>query len=125
MSNNLAIEFNSLAIVPTNSMGLFSNDSTRFDGKNFYRWEDKMVFLLKQLKIYYVLSDICPATPAETMSDAAKKALEKIQKWKDDDYLCRHHILNFLTDALYNQFKKKTSNAKDLWEGIRTVSKEG
>ncbi|KAF6150877.1 hypothetical protein GIB67_020960 [Kingdonia uniflora] len=80
MSNNLASEFNSLAIVPTNSMGLFSNDSTRFDGMNFYRWEDKMVFSLKQLKIYYVLSDICPAIPAETMSGAAKMALKKIQK---------------------------------------------
>ncbi|KAF6154981.1 hypothetical protein GIB67_004583 [Kingdonia uniflora] len=121
MSNNLVSEFNSLAIVPTNSMGLFLNDSTRFDGNNFYRWEDKMVFLLKQLKFFYVLSDICPTIPAETLSDAAKKALEKIQKWKDDDYLCRHHILNSLTDALYNQFKKKTNNAKDLWEGIRTV----
>ncbi|KAF6175807.1 hypothetical protein GIB67_003295 [Kingdonia uniflora] len=121
MSNNFASEFNSLAIVPFNSMGLFSNDSTRFDGNNFYRWEDMMVFLLKQLKNYYVLSDICPATPAKTMSDAAKKALEKVQKWKDDDYLCRHHILNSLTDALYNQFKKKNNNAKDLWEGIRTV----
>ncbi|KAF6146629.1 hypothetical protein GIB67_008916 [Kingdonia uniflora] len=80
-----------------------------------------MVFLLKQLKKIYVLSDICPTIPAETLSDAAKKALEKIQKWKDDDYLCRYHILNSLTDALYNQFKKKTNNAKDLWEGIRTV----
>ncbi|KAF6174952.1 hypothetical protein GIB67_026440 [Kingdonia uniflora] len=80
-----------------------------------------MVFFLKQLKIYYVLSDIYPTTPAETMSDTAKKALEKIQKWKDDNNLCRHHILNSLTDALYNQFKKNTNNAKDLWEGIRTV----
>ncbi|KAF6144371.1 hypothetical protein GIB67_024598 [Kingdonia uniflora] len=102
-------------------MRLFSNDSTRFDGKNFYRWEDKMVFLLKQLKFFYVLSDICPTTPAETLFDAAKKVLEKIQKWKDDDYLCRHHILNSLTDALYYQFKKKTNNAKDLWEGPKKV----
>lgn len=104
-------------------LGLVSHENIRFDGKNFHRWEQKMEFLLKQLKIAYVLTEPCPTiplSPGATDADIAQVTSE-IQKWIDDDYLCRHNILNSLTDQLYDQYSIKTKNAKDLWESLKIV----
>ncbi|GMI66769.1 hypothetical protein like AT4G00980 [Hibiscus trionum] len=98
-------------------------ETTRFDGKNYHSWAEQMELFLKQLQIAYVLTDRCPSlnlSPEVTSEEPAQaKVAEK--KWMNDDYLCRHCILNALSDNLYYQFSKKAKTAKDLWEELKLV----
>jgi hypothetical protein len=41
----------------------------RFDGINFIRWKDKMMFLLTTLKISYILDPNLLEIPASTSED--------------------------------------------------------
>ncbi|XP_054781485.1 RNA polymerase II transcriptional coactivator KELP-like isoform X4 [Prosopis cineraria] len=64
---------------------------SRFDGKNYHLWVQQMESLLKQLKIAYVLTELCPnATPgphASAVEVAEARAAEKrlyCLCWNDD-----------------------------------------
>lgn len=96
----------------------------RFDGKNYRCWVQQMEILLKQLNIGYVLVEPCPITTlyseASTKENTLAKAAE--QKWKNDDYMCHHSILNTLSDQLYHLYSKKSSTAKELWEELKLVN---
>nr|GFB14484.1 zinc finger, CCHC-type [Tanacetum cinerariifolium] len=61
-----------------------------FEGHDFRRWQKKMHFLLTTLKVVYVLT-----TPMKKLlEDATVEAIRIRAKWKNDDYICRGHILN-------------------------------
>ncbi|GJT03460.1 zinc finger, CCHC-type containing protein [Tanacetum coccineum] len=62
----------------------------KFKGHDLRRWQKKMHFLLTTLKVVYVLT-----TPMlEWVEDATMEAIQIRAKWKNDDYICRGHILN-------------------------------
>ncbi|GKA43936.1 zinc finger, CCHC-type containing protein [Tanacetum coccineum] len=62
----------------------------KFEGHDFRRWQKKMHFLLKTLKVVYVLT-----TPMlELVEDATVEAIRIRAKWENDDYICSGHILN-------------------------------
>ncbi|GJS89434.1 hypothetical protein Tco_0772070, partial [Tanacetum coccineum] len=85
----------------------------KFEGQDFRRWQKKMHFLLTTLKVVYVLS-----TPSLEWSD--NKTLEttrKRMKWENDDYICRCHILNGMSDSLFDIYQNAES-AKTLWESL-------
>lgn len=73
----------------------------RFNGTNFTCWQDKMTFLLVALKIRYVLDpDLTPIPePIEDDTDEVKK---ERKKRKEDELLYHGHILNALSDCLYD-----------------------
>ncbi|XP_050385932.1 uncharacterized protein LOC126802358 [Argentina anserina] len=100
----------------------FSFETCRFNGKNYPIWAQQMEFLLKQLKIGYVLFVSCPlitlGPEASTEEIALAKAAEK--KWMNDDYLCRCSILNALSDDLLNLYSRKTT-ARELWEDLKLL----
>ncbi|XP_027158853.1 uncharacterized protein LOC113760471 [Coffea eugenioides] len=99
--------------------------TTRLDGKNYHCWAHQMEFFLKQLKVAHVLKDPCPSISAESMSFEEKyQAKAAVQKWVDDEYICRHYILNSLSDNLFNQYSKKGCSAKELWEELESVYNE-
>ncbi|KAK9682386.1 hypothetical protein RND81_10G070100 [Saponaria officinalis] len=60
----------------------------KFEGLDFRRWKKKMHFLLTTLKV--------------------------VEKWENDDYICRGHILNGMSDSLFDIYQNVES-AKDLW----------
>ncbi|GJZ09627.1 zinc finger, CCHC-type containing protein [Tanacetum coccineum] len=85
----------------------------KFEGSDFRRWQKKMHFLLTTLKVAYVLSTPRPEfVEEETLEQTRKRC-----KWDNDDYICRGHILNGMSDALFDVYQNVES-AKELWDQL-------
>ncbi|CAM8956477.1 unnamed protein product [Rhodiola kirilowii] len=85
----------------------------KFEGVNFRRWQRKMHFLLTTLKVVHVLS-----TPIPVVNDDAPiDAIRKRSKWENDDYICRGHILNGMSDLLFDLYQN-VEFAKELWDAL-------
>ena len=69
----------------------------RFDGTNFVRWKDKMMFLLTALKISYILDPNLFDIPAPKEEDIEQLKADR-KTCEEDKLLCRGHILNNLSD---------------------------
>nr|GEW75693.1 hypothetical protein [Tanacetum cinerariifolium] len=74
-----------------------------------------MHFLLTVLKVVYVLTIPMP----ELMEDATVEAIRISPKWENDDYICQGHILNGMSDSLFNVYTNVES-AKELWDSLET-----
>ncbi|KAL5550601.1 hypothetical protein UlMin_000777 [Ulmus minor] len=85
----------------------------RFDGLNFTRWQDKLHFLLTALKIIYILNPDLPPLPKTTdeYTDEIKAARKQME---GDELICRGHILNALSDRLYDLYTN-TKSSKEIW----------
>nr|KAJ0218484.1 hypothetical protein LSAT_V11C300108620 [Lactuca sativa] len=86
----------------------------KFEGQDFRRWQKKMHFLLTTLKAVYVLSTPMPVLP-ESVEDEPLEATRRRSKWENDDYICRGHILNGMSDSLFDIYQNFES-AKELWD---------
>ena len=87
----------------------------KFEGQDFRRWQKKMHFLLTTLKVVYVLSTPTPErNDNETLEQTRKR-----MKWENDDYICRGHILNGMSDSLFDVYQNAES-AKALWESLES-----
>nr|GEU87020.1 zinc finger, CCHC-type [Tanacetum cinerariifolium] len=87
----------------------------KFEGHDFRRWQEKMHFLLTKLKMVYVLT-----TPMlELLKDATVEAIRIRAKWENDDYICRGHILNGMSDSLFDVYTNVES-AKELWDSLES-----
>ncbi|XP_071719289.1 uncharacterized protein [Rutidosis leptorrhynchoides] len=72
-----------------------------------------MKFLLTTLKLVYVLS-----TPRPTESDDETMEHARLRsKWDNDDLMCRGHILNGMSDVLFDVYNSVES-AKELWDKL-------
>ena len=80
----------------------------RFDGANFTRWKDKLKFMLIALKIYYVLDPDLPPISQPSDKDTNEKMAER-KKREEDEIICRGHILNLLSDRLYDLYTVEPS----------------
>nr|GEV96330.1 zinc finger, CCHC-type [Tanacetum cinerariifolium] len=87
----------------------------KFEGHDFRRWQKKMHFLLTTLKVVYVLTTPMP----ELLEDATVKAIRIKAKWENDDYICRGHILNGMSDSLFDVYTNVES-AKELWDSLES-----
>nr|GEZ37096.1 hypothetical protein [Tanacetum cinerariifolium] len=74
-----------------------------------------MHFLLTTLKVVYVLTT--PMT--ELMEDSTVEAIRIRAKWENDDYICRGHILNGMSDFLFDVYTNVES-AKELWDSLES-----
>ncbi|XP_050890241.1 uncharacterized protein LOC127095614 [Lathyrus oleraceus] len=88
----------------------------RFDGTNYTRWQDKMTFLLTALKVHYVLDPDLQPIPEPTENDSEELKKER-KKRKEDELLCRGHILNTLSDRLYDLYTDNPS-ATEIWKAL-------
>lgn len=93
----------------------------KFDGTNFTHWQDKMKFLLTALKIFYILSPYFPpiSEPKEDETDVVK---EQRKKREEDELVCPGHILNTLSDKLYDLFTSIKAT-RDIWKALEDKSK--
>nr|GEV92964.1 hypothetical protein [Tanacetum cinerariifolium] len=87
----------------------------KFEGHDFRRQQKKMHFLLTTLKVVYVLTTPMP----ELLEDATVEAIRIRAKWENDDYICRGHILNGMSDSLFDVYTNVES-AKELWDSLES-----
>ncbi|XP_024019724.1 uncharacterized protein LOC112091111 [Morus notabilis] len=98
----------------------------RFDGTNFTRWKGKLFFLLTVLKIAYVLDPKLEPLP-EPKEDDYEELKTVRKKQGDDEIMCRGHILNTLSDRLYDLYNSMESPVK-IWNALEykyKTEKEG
>nr|GEX44589.1 hypothetical protein [Tanacetum cinerariifolium] len=77
--------------------------------------EEDFLFLLTTLKVVNVLTTPMP----ELVEDATVKAIRIRVKWENDDYICKGHILNGMSDSLFDVCMNVES-AKDLWDSLES-----
>ncbi|GJU92348.1 zinc finger, CCHC-type containing protein [Tanacetum coccineum] len=87
----------------------------KLEGHDFRRWQKKIHFLLTTLKVVYVLTTPMP----ELLEDATVETIRIRAKWKNDDYICRGHILNGMSDSLFDVYTNVES-AKELWDSLES-----
>ncbi|KAL8119608.1 hypothetical protein AgCh_016929 [Apium graveolens] len=85
----------------------------KFNGSNFKRWQQKMMFYLTTLNLDRYLKEEVPLLTAE--SDM--QTVYATDVWKHADYICWNYVLNYLADSLYNVYCSKTTS-KVLWESL-------
>ena len=75
----------------------------RFDDTNFTRWKGKLLFLLTVPKVAYVLNPKLEpfSEPKEDDTEIVKATRKRLE---DDEWMCRGHILNTLSDMLYDLY---------------------
>ncbi|GJV64833.1 zinc finger, CCHC-type containing protein [Tanacetum coccineum] len=78
-------------------------------------WQKKMHFLLTTLKVVYVLSTPSPVWSENETLETTRKRM----KWENDDYICRGHILNGMSDSLFDIYQNAES-AKALRESLES-----
>ncbi|XP_057415332.1 uncharacterized protein LOC130710180 [Lotus japonicus] len=83
----------------------------KFQGQDFKRWQKKMHFMFTALKVVYVMSTPIP----ELLEDDTVENIRRRSKWENDDYICRGHILNSMSDPLFDVYQNVES-AKELWD---------
>ncbi|GKD18848.1 hypothetical protein Tco_1208006 [Tanacetum coccineum] len=83
----------------------------KFEGHNFRWWQKKIHLLFTTLKVVYVLTTPIP----ELLEDDTVEAIRRRAKWENDDYICRGHILNSMSDSLFDIYQNVES-AKELWD---------
>nr|CAD1835741.1 unnamed protein product [Ananas comosus var. bracteatus] len=92
----------------------------RFDGTNFNRWKDKMLFLLTVLNVAYVL-DPDDNSVENTTDDATPEEIAKVaelkKKREEDEFTCRGHILYTLSDRLYDLYMSIKSPI-EIWKAL-------
>ncbi|GKE05248.1 hypothetical protein Tco_1397266 [Tanacetum coccineum] len=101
---------NTMKEMPTNFEKL-----NKFKGHDFRRWRKKMYILLTTLTVVYVLTTPMP----ELMEDSTVEAIRIREKWENDDYICRGHILNGMSDSLFDVYTNVES-AKELWDSLES-----
>jgi hypothetical protein len=94
----------------------------RFDGTNFTRWQDKMKFILTALRIFYVLDPSLNSLHDPTPEDIDAVKVER-KKRKEDELVYRGHILNTLSDRLYDLFTAIES-LQEIWNALEAKYKK-
>ena len=87
-----------------------------FDGTNYTRWKDKMMFFLTALKVAYMLDPNLPLIPVSSPDEIENFKKERT-KCQDDEFLCRGHILNTLSNRLYDLFTSVQS-PREIWNAL-------
>ena len=89
----------------------------KFNGLNFKRWQQKMLFYLTTLNLARFLTEDAPKLKED---ERDIQVISVIDAWKHSDFLCKNYVLNGLFDSLYNVYCTKSS-AKELWESLWLV----
>ncbi|KAL2512132.1 Uncharacterized protein Adt_17732 [Abeliophyllum distichum] len=86
----------------------------KFNGLNFKRWEQKMLFYLTTLNLARFLTEDALKLK---QGEGDIQAVSAVEAWKHSDFLCRNYVMNSLADSLYNVYSTMKT-AKELWESL-------
>ena len=84
----------------------------KFNGIDFKRWRQKMLFYLTTMNLANIVKEDVPKPDKEPPS---KESLMTIEAWTQSDFLCRNYILNRLENNLYDIYSSYKT-AKQVWE---------
>ena len=71
----------------------------KFNGQNFKRWQQKMLFYLTTLGLMRFLTE---DPPAKNDDEQDRDYLIAREAWHNSDYLFWHYVMNCLSDSLYD-----------------------
>ncbi|KAH6786080.1 hypothetical protein C2S51_038535 [Perilla frutescens var. frutescens] len=97
---------NNIAAATTMRIGAFNvhvnhaDKPEKFNGLNFKRWQQKMLFYLTTLNLVRFLGEDAP-TLGQNVDAQAVTALDA---WKHFNFLCRNYVINCLMDTQYNVY---------------------
>ncbi|RVX19271.1 hypothetical protein CK203_008677 [Vitis vinifera] len=94
-------------------VGTHHEKPEKFNGDDFKRWQQNMLFYLTTLNLVHVLKEECPKAPKHPTNET----FNVIKAWKHSNFLCRNYIINGLVDFLYNVYSSFTT-ARGLWEAL-------
>ena len=86
----------------------------RFNGTDFKRWQQKMLFYLTTLNFARFLNEDGPKLD---VGETNKEKLVVVDAWNHFDFLCRNYVLNGLENTLYNVYSS-LKTAKELWDSL-------
>ncbi|GJS00640.1 zinc finger, CCHC-type containing protein [Tanacetum coccineum] len=76
---------------------------------------EPVLSLRSLIQVVYVLTTLMP----ELLEDDTVEAIRRRAKWVNDDYICRGHILNGMSDPLFDIYENMES-AKELWDSLES-----
>ncbi|KAL2517369.1 Uncharacterized protein Adt_13616 [Abeliophyllum distichum] len=85
----------------------------KFNGLNFKRWQQKMLFYLTTLNLARFLTEDAPKLK---QCEGDIQAISAVEAWKHSDFLCWNYVMNSLADSLYNVYStmKRRRNCGSL-----------
>ena len=86
----------------------------RFNGTEFKRWQQKMLFYLTTLNLENFLYENAPKLK-EIETD--RQVVAAMEAWKRVDFLYKNYILNGLDNTLYRVYSS-IKTAKELWDSL-------
>ncbi|KAK3042293.1 hypothetical protein RJ639_001888 [Escallonia herrerae] len=78
----------------------------KFNGKDFKRWQQKMLFYLNTLNLARFLQE----DASDLGENPDRQTVAAVDAWKHLDFSCKNYILNGLDNALYNMVDSKIVN---------------
>ncbi|GFZ14445.1 RING/U-box superfamily protein [Actinidia rufa] len=109
-SNPVTIMSSIPASVPVNH----GEKPEKFNGTDFKRWQQKMLFYLNILNLARFLHETTPTLEEDELD---VQMVAAVDAWKHADFLCRNYILNRLDNTLYNVYSP-IKTMKELWESL-------
>ena len=86
----------------------------KFNGQNFKRWQQKMLFYLTTLNLVRFLTEDAPILKED---EHDVQVISVVDARKHFDFICRNNVMNTLTNSLYNVYLDKKST-KELWKSL-------
>ena len=103
-----------LSSTPVNSIPNHGEKPERFNGTDFKRWQQKMLFYLTTLNLARFLNEDGPKLD---VGERDKEKLAAVDAWNHYDFLCRNYVLNGLENTLYNVYSP-LKTTKELWDSL-------
>ena len=88
-------------LTPVNPIPNHGEKPERFNGTDFKRWQQKMLFYLTTLNLARFLNEDGPKLD---VGETDKEKLDVVDAWNHSDFLCRNYVLNGLENTLYNVY---------------------
>ncbi|KAL0396561.1 UNVERIFIED_CONTAM: hypothetical protein Scaly_0104500 [Sesamum calycinum] len=100
------------------------------DGTNFKRWSQKLLIFFEQLEVDYVLftdppeittqtTDTSTAIVTTSQTDSSRREDELKAKYEKDNRTVRGHLLNYMTNTLFDLFVNHKS-ARTIWNTLES-----
>ena len=82
---------------PVNPIPNHGEKPERFNGTDFKRWQQKMLFYLTTLNLARFLNEDGPKLD---IGETDKEKLVAVDAWNHYDFLCRNYLLNGLSNPM-------------------------